>query len=129
MDALDAQGVKYTYDEREDDVVVSCGFNMDNAPVRVSLFIDNDNTHVALRCFGFVKVAKDKYANALIACNQCNMEYRWVKFVIDDDMDINAQDDAVTSPETAGTELFELMHRMLSIVDDCYPVFMKSIWA
>ncbi len=126
---MDAKGLKYEVEEREGDVIISCGVSMENTPVRVRLFIDNDNSHVALRCFGFIRVTKEQFPSALLTCNKCNLDYRWVKFVIDDDLDINAYDDAVISPETAGEELFELLFRMLGIVDDCYPTFMKNIWA
>ncbi len=129
IQTLDAKGLKYDVEEREDDCVVSASFTMDNASLRVRLFIDDDNEHVAIRCFSIANAPENKYANALVACNKCNLEYRWIKFVIDSDRDINAQDDAIISPETAGEELFELMSRMLGIVDDCYPEFMKAIWS
>ncbi len=128
-DLLDKEGIKYSTDERENDTVLTCGAGLKNTSVKLNVFIDNNNTHVALRCFGFIRVSQDKFANALITCNTCNQEYRWVKFTIDEDMDINAQDDAIVSAETAGTEIWELMRRMFNIVDECYPVFMKSIWA
>ncbi len=128
---LDSKNLRYDVDERpeQEDCVVSIGITMDNSSFRVKLFIDDDNKHVALRCFSIANAPENKYANALVTCNKCNLEYRWIKFVIDSDRDINAQDDAVISPETAGEELFELMLRMLNIVDDCYPEFMKAIWS
>ncbi len=129
IDTLDKVGTKYSVDERENDTVITVGYNMDNTTVRVSTFVDNDNKHVALRCFGFIKVPKEKFANALLACNGFNKDYRWVKFVIDEEMDVTIMDDAVTSADTAGEELLELLHRMVGIADECYPVFMKQIWA
>ncbi len=125
---LESKSLKYSVEELESDTAVTIGFDMSNTSLRVRIFFDDDNMHVALRCFGFVKIKQEQFANALMTCNKCNQDYRWVKFVIDDDMDINAYDDAVTSPDAAGEEVFELMTRMLSIVDDCYPIFMKNIW-
>ncbi len=126
---LENENLKYDLEEREDNTVVTCIMQAKNTSVAVRIFIDNDNSHVAIRCFGFAKANSEKFANALLLCNKCNLEYRWVKFAIDDDMDINAEDDAVVSPETAGKEIFELFIRMISIVDDVYPAFMKAIWA
>ncbi len=126
---LNAKGVKYDVSENESNTIVIASFQMKNTSIRVSCFMDNNNQNVALRCFDFIKVTEDKYANALLAVNQCNSKYRWVKFIIDDEMCINAQDDAVITPDTAGEETFELLARMLNIVDECYPIFMKAIWA
>ncbi len=129
INVLNAKEYRYDVTERDDDVVVTLGFDLDNTKVRINVFVDDDNKHVALRCFGFVKATQDTFAKALLACNKCNTDYRWVKFVIDDDMDVNVNDDAIISADTAGEELFELVIRMTSIVDDCYPIFMKEIWA
>ncbi len=126
---MDKKEVKYEAIERESDTVVSCSWRLDNLSVSIRCFIDDDNTHVALRCFGFIHIQQDQFAKALMTCNQLNIEYRWVKFVIDDDLDLNAYDDAVISADTAGEELFELLIRMTGIVDDCYPKFMKTIWS
>ncbi len=128
METLDEKEFKYSTEELESDTVVTVGFDMKNTSLRVRIFFDDDNKHVALRCFGFVKVTQEQFADALITCNKCNQDYRWVRFVIDDDLDVNAYDDAVTNPDAVGEEIVELMTRMLTIVDDCYPVFMKSIW-
>ncbi len=129
MNALDAKDIKYSVEEMESDTAVTVGFSMNNTSLRIRIFFDDDNKHVALRCFGFVKVTQEQFANALITCNKCNQEYRWVRFVIDDDLDVNAYDDAVTTPESSGDEIVELMTRMFQIVDECYPTFMKNIWA
>ncbi len=127
--ALETDGFHVEVDRNEEADVVTCNVSIENTSVKVRIFIHDDNTHAAIRCFGFAKVPEDRVAGALLACNRCNLEYRWVKFVLDDDHDLCAYDDAVVSPETAGEELKELLFRMLDIVDDCYPVFMKSIWA
>ncbi len=128
MDTLDEKGIKYSTEELESDTAVTVGFNMENTSLRIRVFFDDDNAHVAFRCFGFVSIKQEQFANALMTCNKCNQDYRWVKFVIDDDLDVNAYDDAVTSPDVAGEECFELLTRILTIVDDCYPIFMKNIW-
>ncbi len=128
MAYLDSQSLKYDFNDREDDVSVTIGMAAKNTTVKVTVFIDNDNSHVALRCFCIAKAPESKFGNVLVACNQCNVEYRWVKFVIDSDLDVSVYDDAIVSPETAGEELFELVLRMIGIVDDCYPTIMKSVW-
>ncbi len=129
IDTLESKGLKYDVDERDDAIIVSCGMQAKNTSVRVRAIIDDDGTHVGIRCYGFASVPENKFANALLTCNDCNNKYRWVKFVIDSDLDVNAEDDAIVSPDTAGDEIFELLLRMIGIVDDVYPEFMKSIWS
>ncbi len=129
MQTLDEKGIQYDVNEKDDATVVSVMTSAKKIKsITVHLIIDDDDKHVSLCCIGFVQVKPENYADALIACNECNQKYRWVKFVVDDDLDVNALDDAVTSPDTAGEELCELMLRMMALVDECYPVFMKNIF-
>ncbi len=71
----------------------------------------------------------DKYAAGLIACNDANKKYRWVRFFIDEDNDVVAEADAIVSDESVFDEVIELIVRMLNIIDDLYPSFMKARWA
>ncbi len=126
---LQQKGLKHDVDERNDDTVVSAGFDMDNASMRVRIFIDDDNKHVALRIFSLCKATPEQFNKAVIACNDCNTEYRWIKFYIDSDNDINASFDITTSDNAADEDIFDAMSRILSISDDVYPKIMKSLWS
>ena len=64
-----------------------------------------------------------------MCCNTLNAKKRWVKFCIDDDMEIVVADDAVIDEVTAGEEVLELVMRMAVNIDDAYPVINKAIWA
>ncbi len=131
IDYLDAKGVKYDVEDREDDCKVSVTYTMDNSTFTVSIFIDDSNNNVAVRCFSIVNVPDNaiKLQNALEACNKCNNDYRWIKFVLDGDRDVNAMCDGVITPDTAAAVIYELMVRTLNIVDECYPTLMKALWA
>ncbi len=128
VDYLDDKGIKYDTDEIEENSVVKVGYNLENTTVKATIFFSDDNKHLAMRCFNIVQVPKDKLANILVACNKTNREYRWVKFVINDEMEVNAQTDAIIGENSSG-DVFELMYRILGIVDEVYPSFMKAIWA
>ena len=71
----------------------------------------------------------DKYGKALVVCNSMNDKFRWAKFFLNSDKDVVVQEDAVVEEATAGEELFELIVRMLNIMDEAYPEFMKARWA
>ena len=62
--------------------------------------------------------------------NECNDTYKHVKFVLDTEhSQINARDDDVIQLDSCGPECFELMIRMVKVVEAAYPKFMKAIWA
>ena len=84
---------------------------------------------VGIRCFDFIQIKENQFPQALMCCNTLNAKKRWVKFCIDDDMDIVVADDAVIDEVTAGEEVLELVMRMAAIIDDAYPVINKAIWA
>lgn len=127
MRYLDEKGIKYTdVDENR----VRVGYNGDNIPsVQVSVIFDKDGDGlVAFRSWNLGKVKDEKFANILLACNQLNDQFRWVKFYIDSDQDITAALDAVVDEQTVGEECFQLVIRMVSICDDAYPTIMQAMW-
>lgn len=57
-----------------------------------------------------------------------NAGYRWVKFFINKEENVNVQTDAVISSENSGKITVELMTRSFRIIDESYPRFMHVIW-
>ena len=74
-------------------------------------------------------VPEDKISDALLVCNEMNAKFKWVKFYLDNDNDLILEDDAILSPATASDEAFELLLRMIDILKDSKPAFMKAIYA
>ena len=126
MSYMDKEGIKYT--DRGDNVVkvVYSGDNLKSIPVYV--FFDKDGgPMVQLRCWEIANF-KDKEAKALIACNEMNSTYRWVKFYLDKDADIISECDAYLDEYTCGEECLNLVRRVVNITDDAYPTFAKAMW-
>lgn len=125
---MDDKGIKYrTVDER----CVRISYNGDNiSSVVVHVIFDKDGGHtVTFRDWEICSFKDDsKYAKGLIVCNAMNAQYRWVKFYLDDDRDVVAQCDAVVDEDTVGKECMELVLRLVNIVDEAYPNFMKALW-
>lgn len=89
---------------------------------------DNDND-VAVRVFGFVSVEPRKISKILPVINTLNNKYRFVKFVCDDDGDVNVEYDfpiSATRPEESATEL---VLRIANILDEAYPELMHVLWS
>ncbi|MCD7956036.1 MAG: YbjN domain-containing protein [Lachnospiraceae bacterium] len=120
--------VKETFETEKGQTVVKCGWNLSTTKIDILVVFPEDCKYAEIRCFNFAKVPKDRLGHALIACNELNKKYKWVKFYVDEDGDITAEDDAIIDVATCGDECFELMIRMTQIVNESYPVVMKAIY-
>lgn len=106
------------------------GWNFQGGSMDIFFQFDESDTHVHLEGLNFIKVPENKYDEIYRVLNECNDKYSHVKFVLDtENGQLNARDDDVIQLDSCGEECFELMIRMLSVVEDAYPKFMKAIWA
>lgn len=128
---LDSKGKKYDYEERQGKSdVVEIRFSGDNwSSIPIRFFFDTSCEAVAVRCFSICMFNQNKLAAGLLKANELNNEYRWLRFYIDEDNEATAAIDAVIDTSTVGEVCYELMIRMLNIVDDVYPEFMKACWS
>ena len=108
--------------------IIQKGKNIDRIRIVVG-FDDISGNRPWLKCFDLGHFEGDKFAEGLLACNNANKEYRWLRFYIDKDNDVTAAADAIVNEETILDEVIELIARMISIVDTLYPSFMKARWA
>ncbi|MDD6155823.1 MAG: YbjN domain-containing protein [Lachnospiraceae bacterium] len=115
----------------EDEEIIRINFNADNVEsVRISLFFDKEDKNVAIRSFNICKVEEAKKAKIYQVMSKLNDDFRWVKFSIDEnDNTVTASTDAVIRMDVAGEICYELVFRMVNIVDDAYPEIMKALWA
>ena len=126
MRYLDKQGLKY---QQKDDHLIRLGFNADNLTVELFLLFDEDNDkYVTIRSYSIGNFPKNGRAKALLVCNEMNLKYKWAKFSLDKDNDIAVQADAMVEIYSVGEYVTELCHRLVNIIDDAYPVFMRARW-
>ncbi len=126
MRYMDSEGIRYT-DKSEFRVGVTySGDNLKSIPVNVDFDSDGDNM-VELHCWEIANF-KDKLADGIIACNELNNQYRWVKFYIDSDGDAVCSIDAYIGDD-CGEECVALVHRVVNITDKAFPVFMKALYS
>jgi len=124
---FDQKGTKY----RElDNGLLSVSYNADNtSDITIILSVDEDEGKVEFFSFSIGQFKQEQFAQGLIACNDCNAKYRWVKFYINDDNRICVRSDAIIDESTCGEECREVIMRMVGIIDECFPVFMKARWS
>lgn len=120
----------FHYNELRDGVL-RCGIgdldNMGDIDILIN-FDDNDRT-VGIRSWNLCKFPAAKKPAMYEVCSKLNDNFRWIKFYVDErDNTITAADDAVVQPDSAGEELFELVLRMMAIVDEAYPELMRAIY-
>ena len=127
----DRKGIKY-HEPRDTDsgkTLVTLGVNGSHGnSYDVDFFFDKDEKAVGVRVFRFTKANDNNYAKMLLACNELNVKYRWIKFCIDSDQDVNIEMDAVIDDYSAGEICAELFYRVMDIAKDSYPVFMRAQW-
>lgn len=125
---LDEKGIKY---KDLDDVAVRIGYNVDNAGTIevIVIFDENGKNYVSLNSWSIGQFNDENYSKGMIVCNEMNAHYRWCKFFLNSDKKVTVQIDAVVDLETVGSEVLELVRRIVHISDEAYPSFMKARWA
>ncbi len=124
---LDQRGVKYR--EPNDHVITVTYTGEKLNEITVIINFDDEEGKAEFYNINIGQFTQEQFAKGLIACNTCNAKYRWVKFYIEDDNHICVRSDAILDTQTCGEECFDMIQLIVGIVDDAYPVFMKTRWA
>lgn len=120
---------KETHPEVLRDNLLRTGWNFEGGSIDIFFQFDDTDSHVHLEGINFIKIPENKYDAMYKVLNECNDQYSHVKFVLDTEHgQLNARDDDVIQLDTCGEECFELMLRMVRVVQDAFPKFMKVIW-
>lgn len=125
---LESKDVKFQ--SVEDDILrVGWGLQVGSS-ISIFFHFQNEDTSVHLEGLDFVKIPEDKYDMIYKLLNELNDRYKHVKFVLNAETGmVAARDDDVIQLDTCCEECWELMIRMVQIVEDAYPIFMKALWA
>ncbi|MBQ9165703.1 MAG: YbjN domain-containing protein [Oscillospiraceae bacterium] len=123
-------GIKFRVEEDENSSRVVAGFTPKNgSPLRAQFISNDDDNDVSIRLFTLVHATDDTRDAILKVVNECNQKYRYCKFVLDDDNDVNVEYDFLLRSGNVGPMATEYFIRLMKIVEDVYPLFMKALWA
>lgn len=126
MEYMRREKIKYE-DIREFVIKISYeGENLFSIPIFV-YFEEDGAPIVAVKCWNIANFSGRKDL-AVTLCNELNEKYRWVKFYVDGDADVVAELDAYISEQECGSVCTNLIRRMVSTVDDAYPMLMRALW-
>ena len=87
----------------------------------------DDDNDVAVRVFGLVNVKTSNRGRILQLINKLNGRYRFVKFVLDDDSDVNIEYDYLNRCPDPVASAEEIVVRIVNLVDETYPELMHAI--
>lgn len=129
-EAFTEKELKFRVEENDQRSYLEAGFNGDNVKAVKVRFISTDNDNdVAVRAYRIVSTNADKLPKVLKAINELNNKYRYIKFVVDEDNDINAEYDLAVRTGNVGPVCVEIFIRFMNIIDEAYPVLMQAMWA
>ena len=122
--------LKVFTEEHENTSEVWLQFGIKNGGGYKIRFISHDDDNdVSVRIFGLITVEEDQMAKLLPAINELNRKYRFVKFVLDDDGDVNLEYDYLTLCPDPAASAMELVIRIVRMIDDAYPLLMRALWS
>ena len=124
------ENLKVFTEENEKSSEVWLQFGIKNGgSYRIRFISTDDDNDVTVRVFGLVRVEQEKRAALLSVINEINRKYRYFKFYMDDDGDINLQYDFMINCPDPAASAEETVIRIYKMVDDVYPQLMRAMWA
>jgi len=127
IEYMDENDIKYN---DVDDFCVSVTYGGENMKtITVYAFFDKDGDEMVQFCCMEIAGFKSNEDAGIAACNAVNAKYRWTKFYIDGDGDLMCDIDAYLDENSCGEVCMNLVRRMVNIVDEVYPTFMRALWA
>ncbi len=128
--AFDRKGIKYRLVDKSEISYIEAGIRGESfSSMDVCYFSRDNDNDVSVRVMQICKVPNGKLAQMLVAINECNNRFRYVKFVMDKDRDVNLEYDMPLKNNDVGEIATELLIRIMKIMEEAYPVFMKAMYA
>ncbi len=128
IEHLEQENIKFADLDEHVVRVAYSGENLKTIPIIV-YFDDDGEPIVQMKCWDIASFKDEKFDNGVAVCNELNKQFRWVCFYLDDDCDVVAMLDAYVDEENCGNICTNLVHRMVSIIDEAYPTLMKALWS
>jgi len=128
---LTSRGILYEYIDTLDKPAVAMAFGGGDYSfqnIAITVGFDDDGESAQIVSSPIANVPDTKTAKLLMILNQCNRDFRWAKFYLDEDNDVIADADVVFGEHDAGFSVVEAVMLAASVIDDAYPEIMKGIW-
>ena len=124
------EGLKAFTEDFEKSSAVWLQFAVKNGGTyRIHLISQDDDNDVEVRVFELAQISEEKKPRMLKLINELNCEYRFTKFTVDEDGDLNVAYDFPVDGENPAACACELVMRFVHIIDEAYPRIMRVLWA
>ena len=97
-----------------------------NTPYQIRFISTDDNNDVAVRVFGLLKVENSLSDKVLPLINRLNAAYRFVKFVLDNEGNVNLEFDYLYCCPNPAASAEEIVMRIVKIIEEAYPALLRA---
>lgn len=127
---LDELELHYRVTQGKKSDVIRMNMSTDSgAKMEYVIFPSGSQSDVSVRIFSLVKSPENKREDILKVCNELNSKFRYAKFVLDSDLDVNVEYDIARNNGALGETAMEIIVRFHKIINEAYPMLMRTIWA
>ncbi len=127
-DTFKAHDLECGIEARDEFSAVHIGINVKTTSFEARFISRSEENDVALRIFNLLKFPPERTESMLLAVNDCNNRFRFLRFIVDTENNtVDAAYDFTVSAEEIGDAAHELLMRSAGIIDDCYPELLKEI--
>ena len=117
--AFNDAGLKHDVQQLGNKSILITGMTGNTDTYRFFFIKDSDGGNdVALRIFKISSCSRDQYDKVREVLNELQLKYRFLRFTIDDDGDINGEYDFPTSYDDIGKGAVEMCLRLTMILDN-----------
>lgn len=128
--ALAEKKLGYNIEEDEHTSRVISGINDKIISYSVHFISTSDNNDVGIRVFDLVRFPEGKLESMSQFANECNIKYRYTKFVVDSNDDsLRIEYDVPQCCQNPGDMAVEILIRIIKIVNEIAAEMMRRIWA
>ena len=131
-DVFDARNLKYRVFEngRYREIHVPFGINDGPSVVVRYIFLEKGN-NVMVRVISFINhVSPKKRIRILEVCNRLNCQYRFLKFNLNAENNVDIEYDlpGSTGSESIGNMAFDILACSMQIINQAYPLFAEALY-
>ncbi|MGM9605276.1 MAG: YbjN domain-containing protein [Faecousia sp.] len=127
---LESRNFKFDTIESDTSSRLICGINGKYVTYKIQFISLDDDNDVAVRAFDLVKFPEEKKTDMILFANECNSKYRFVKFVVNgNDNTLQLEVDLPSKNEEPAEIAFEMLIRILRIMDEMGADMMRRVWA
>lgn len=96
---------------------------------RIRYISEDEDNDVSVRVYGLINLKDQEYCDKIIpVLNKINNKFRYVKFFLDKDGDVNVTYDYPLDNSNPAGSAFEMMVRFVKIINEAYPMMMRAMW-